>query len=104
MSMLNKDASLSTTSTINEDEERASLAAYYRQSMTQQVKVNVTPVVQKSSLVQNSSTVEVDDTLNDHGGYWDETPEVNRGNEEENYWDENPEVNHEMHEEENYWY
>merc|ERR1712157_62334 len=103
MGMLNKDASISVASMNNEDDERASLAAYYRQSMTQQVKVNVTPVVQKSSLVQNSSTVEVDD-LNDHGGYWDENPDVNRGNEEENYWDENPEVNHEMHEAENYWY
>jgi len=41
--------------------------------------VNITHIVMKSNLAQDSSAVEVNDIVNVHGGYWNENPKVHIG-------------------------
>jgi len=88
LTMLNKDASLTATPMNNEDDERASLAAFYR-SMSPQVNVTVAPVQRKVEEVQTCAAVLKDETGNENGGYWDEqcSDHDMQEKDEENYWD-----------------
>jgi len=85
LTMLNKEASLASTPLSNEDDERASLAAFYR---SQQVNVTVAPIVQKAEEVQTSATAVDNDAGNEYAGYWDEQCSNYDKQEEydENYW------------------
>jgi len=87
VNMLNKDASVTATPMNNEDDERASLAALYR-SMSPQVNVTVAPVVQKAEEAQTSAVLE-DGISNNNASYWDDecSDHDMQENDEENYWD-----------------
>ena len=77
LTMLNKDASI-TPAPRNEEEERASLAEFYRQ----QVNVTVAPVVQKEAMKAAA-------VGNKNADYWDEKCAKHDMEEDdkENYWD-----------------
>lgn len=85
LTMLNKEVSLSSTPMSNEDDERASLAAFYR---SQQVSATAVPIVQKAEEVQNFDAAVDDDAGNENSGYWDEQCSNHDMEEEDdgNYW------------------